>query len=332
MSSRRAIRSLLVLLLGSSAMVALAAQGFTIFGVVNLPGGGRAPRVRVRIEGLNGLQREMITDDQGNYQFVGVPGGRYRLTVTNPEDDKQFTDPTEADTSRSFANRVQVHLYLRHRVAPAKSEEKPKAGVVNVAEAGQNIPKNARKAFEDGMKAKREGKLDRARDRFDQAVSHYPSYFQALSERGELRMQTRDMDGAIADFEQALKINADYAPALRGAALCLLEQRKLAEAAERFTQAVTIEPDHAATHLMLGYVYLLLDEREPARQALEGALRIDEKGAARARVYLADLYAREGRFKEAADSLWAYLEANPAAPDAQRLRSQEIQLRARAVK
>ena len=87
--------------------------GFSIYGTVSLPDGNPAIRVIVRISGLSGLNREVRTDNQGRYDFQGIPAGRYRLTVTNPADPSQFTDAVEADTSRTAGNRLLVHLYLR---------------------------------------------------------------------------------------------------------------------------------------------------------------------------------------------------------------------------
>jgi regulator of sirC expression with transglutaminase-like and TPR domain len=63
---------------------------------------------------------------------------------------------------------------------------------------------------------------------------------------------------------------------------------------------------------------------------LQEALKIDSKSALTAHVYLADLYAREGRYKEAANELRTYLDASPDAPNAARLRANEASLRALA--
>jgi tetratricopeptide (TPR) repeat protein len=323
--------SLLLLLLVAAPIEVSAQRGFTVFGNVALPDGQRAVRVRVRIEGTSGLQQETLTDDQGVYQFFGIPGGRYKLTVTNLDDDTQFTDPTEADTSRSFSNRLQVHLYLRYRMTNRDDGKKPKGGIINVAEAHQEVPKRARKAYEEGTKFRREGKIEQAFARLDQAISDYPTYFQALAERGEMRLQRREIDLALTDFEGALKVNSDYVPALRGAGVCLLERKQPSEAADRFARAATLDPEHASTQMMLGYAYILIEQYDHARKALEQALRLDPQGVMRAHVYLADLNAREGKFKEAADELWIYIQANPTAPDIARLRAMEIQLRARAV-
>jgi len=134
-----ALMALVLAVVDSSALQA----GFSIYGTVSLPDGDPAIRVIVRISGLSGLNREVRTDNQGRYEFQGIPSGRYRLTVTNPADPSQFTDAVEADTSRTAGNRLLVHLYLR--TAQAKKESK--AGVVSMAEGFAADTKRCEKGF-----------------------------------------------------------------------------------------------------------------------------------------------------------------------------------------
>ncbi|HZN11938.1 MAG TPA: carboxypeptidase regulatory-like domain-containing protein [Blastocatellia bacterium] len=329
MSIWRSVGWLLLLALGSGPAAA-AAQGFSVFGSVSLPDGSRAAHVRVKIEGMNGLTREARTDDQGQYEFSAIPGGRYRLTAVNPSDPAHYTDPVEADTSRSAGRRLQVNIYFR--VPPGGAKGAPPGHTVSVAEATQKVPKAARKAYEKGLKLKGGSKTDEALASFDEAVRLYADYFQAFSERAELRLKRGEARAAAEDFARALELNEDYLPALRGGGSLLLQQRSFADAAEYFGRAARLDPGVALDHLFLGYAELVLDRRAEARQGLEQALALDAKRAARARVYLAELDGREGKFKEAADGLATYLAENPEAPDAAKLRSLEIQLRARSVK
>ena len=300
--------------------------GFIILGNVSLPDGKRASRVTVKITGMTGLNRETLTDDQGRYEFHGIPAGRYRLVATNPHDPAQNTGEVEADTGRTAGNRVVVHLFMRS--APAKHSGKP--GVVSVAEANQQIPKDARKAYEQGLRQKNDNKFEQAMSSFTRAIELYPEYFQALAARGELRIAMNQAAEAIEDFHAALKLNDAYEPALRGAGYCNLTQQKYAEAVEYLDRATAIKPDNAQTWLFLGIASLALDRREPARQSLQRALSLDAERGVTAHIYLADLYAREQRYREAADELQAYLKAKPKAPNAERLKQREAELRERA--
>src|SRR5262245_16329099 len=77
--------------------------GFLIFGRVSLPDGQPAVRVKVFIETMSGLKRDVLTDQEGNYEFRAMSAGRYRVYATNPDAPEQFSEPAESDTTRSFA-------------------------------------------------------------------------------------------------------------------------------------------------------------------------------------------------------------------------------------
>ncbi len=302
--------------------------GLTVFGRVYLPDGQPAVRAKVKIEVINGFWREVWSDDQGNYEFRGVIAGRYRLSATNPEDSEQFSEPAESDSTRSYANRLQVNLYLRFPVKHAAETVPP--GVISVAEAAQNIPKAARKAYDDGVKLQKANQSEKALLQFDQAINQYPEYFQALTERGNLRMSQNQLTEATADFERALKVNAKYVPALRGLGYCQIQQKKFVEAVANLERAYALAPNVSLTLLLLGYGNLSLNQHEPAKQCLLEALRLDEAGAARAHVYLGEIYAKEGKFKEAADEIQRYLKLKPRGPDAAQLKGLEAQWRERS--
>jgi tetratricopeptide (TPR) repeat protein len=325
----------LLLLLGAAA-TGVAAQlgapmqggGFVVFGRVNLPDGKPASRVRVYLEMPNGLQRNVLSDDGGNYEFRGVTGGRYKVRAVNPDAPEQYSDPAESDSTRAYANRVQIHIYLRLPTPHGKSANS-KPGTVSAAEMAQEIPKPARQAYERGLRLQKENQPDKALAQFNQAVELYPEYFQALTERANLAMQQNRLAEASADFERALELNNNYSPALRGAGYCNIQLRRFEAAVGQLEKSLTREPHVALTHLLLGYAHLSLNRYEQARPPLEKALKLGADSAARARVYLAEVLAHEGKFKEAADEVRAYLRVKPDAADAESLKKLEAEWRAR---
>src|SRR5262249_39774054 len=305
----------------------LQGGNFIVTGSVSLPDGNPAARITVKISGQTGLNMETTTDNSGRYQFQ-VPGGRYRLSAMNPQNPEQNVDNIEADTSRTAGNRLIVNLYLR--TTPARTTSSSGPGVVSATEALQQIPREAHKAFDDGLKLRGRNQIEKALASFDRAIELYPDYVQALSERGELRITKNQTGQALDDFERALKVNKDHGPALRGAGYCKLEQQQFADAIGYLERATSIEPGIANSHLFLGIANLALDRREPASRALLEALKIDARRAVTAHIYLADLYTRENKFKDAADELRAYLAARPDAPNARSLAAKEAELRSRA--
>lgn len=307
-----------------------AQGGLTVFGRVYLPNGDPAIRVKVKIEVVNGFWREVWTDDQGNYEFRGIIAGRYRMTATNPDAAEQFSEPAESDSTRSYANRLQINIYLRLPVKHPAENVPP--GVISVAEAAQNIPKDARKAYEQGLKFQKENQAEKALAQFDQAIQLYSGYFQALTERGNLRMMRNQIGEAADDFVKALELNPKYAPALRGLGYCQIQQKRFEMAVANLERAFALEPGVSLTLLLLGYGNLMLNRTEPARQCFQEALRLDEPAAARAHVHLGEIYAGEGKFKEAADEIKRYLSLKPAGADIENLKKLEAQWRERGKK
>jgi tetratricopeptide (TPR) repeat protein len=321
----------LILSFGGASIAGAAIEqggGFVIFGRVNLPNGRPATtRMKVFIEGMNGLRRDILSDDQGNYEFRGISGGRYYVHAANPNAPEQYCDPIEADTTRAYSGRLQVDVNLRLPLHEEKKDVNP--GIVSVSEASQSIPKPALKAYEQGLKLQKENKRELALVAFNKAVELYPEYFQALTERANLLMGGGQLTEAAADFERALRLNEKYAPALRGLGYCQIQQKQFEVAVSNLERAFVIEPKIPLTLLLLGYANLSLGRYEPARECLEEALKLGPESAARAHVYMAEIFAHEQKFKEAADSIRRYLALKPDAADAAELRKMESDWRAR---
>jgi tetratricopeptide (TPR) repeat protein len=299
--------------------------GITIFGRVFLPDGQPANRARVRVEMANGFNREVISQDDGRYEIRSVQAGRYQLFATNPEAPEQFSERAESDSTRSYAGRLQVDLYLRLPVPPETRNFNP--GVVDVTLT--SVPQVARKAYEEGVKLQKGNQPDKALVQFNQAIDAYPAFFQALTERANLRLARNEYAPATTDFQRALELNAKYAPAWRGLGYCQLQQKQFNQAVANLERAYAAEPTVGLTLMLLGYANLSLNRYEPAKQCLEEALRLDAKGAARAYVYLAEVLAHENKFKEAADHVKTYLKQHANAPDARQLKELEAQWRER---
>ena len=299
----------------------LTGGGFVVFGRVHLPNGKPATGAKVSLEMPNGLTKDTICDDGGNFEFRAISAGRYHLKAVNPNDPEQYSDPADSDSNRAYSNRVQVNIYMRpplHSGAP-----KTNAGTINAVEAAQNIPKAARKAYEQGLKQQKENQADKALASFNQSIEMYPEYFQALTERANLLMQQNKISEAEAGFAKALEFNSRYPGALRGLGYCQIQEKKFAEALSNLEKSYSLEPEIPLTLLLLGYANLSLDRYEEARQSLQQAIKIGGESTARAHVYLAEVYAHEKKFKEASEEIQMYLKMKPNSPDAASLKKME---------
>lgn len=301
---------------------------YTVQGQVSLPEGRGAERVIVTLSTRAGVPRQAYTNELGRFEFTGIDEGGYTLTARSLSDPALRSEIVEADTSRTATGNLNVNLILRRESSP--SERVQPAGVVTAAEAEQKVPREALRAFKEGIKLRKNRETDKALQSFTRAVEIYPGYFQALAARGDLRIFQRQLASAAADFASALKFNPRYGPALRGAGYCELERREFAEAVKDFEKALAVEPDNANTYLLVGIAYLELDRRDAAKASLVKALSFNSRHELRAYIYLANLYARERQYREAAEELHKYLEANPADPDASALKTREARWRSLA--
>lgn len=300
----------------------------TIQGQVSLPEGGEAGQTIVTLVSQGGVPRQTYTTEQGRFEFQEIPEGEYVLSAKSLTDPKLSADGVEADTALTATGSLTVNLVLRRDVSARNAPKKAEA--VSVAEVEQKVPKQAQRAFKEALKHREEGRPDKAVEGLTRAVEIFPEYFQALAERGDLRVVGGRLAEASEDFARALKVNPRYGPALRGAGYCKLERREFEEAARLLEQATTAQPLDANAYLLLGIAYLELDRRELAEGALVKALSFDTRRELRAHIHLGNLYARAGRYREAADELRKYLAANPADPDAAALTEVEARWRARA--
>ena len=332
-------RLMLILVLSLSAWISCQAQPgtstlpapirlTTIYVQVSLPNGRPAGGSLVTLTPSSGVPRNAFANDSGRIEFSGMPESQYSLSATSPSDPNLASDVVQMNPSRTANGNLTVQLLLRDRSDHKKG---PNPGVIRAGENEQRIPKEARKAFNEGLKFKSNDEPLKAVESFNRAVELYHDYYQAFVERGDVNVLQRKLEEAAMDFDRALKINAHYGPALRGSGYCKLEKKEFADAIELFEKSISADPNNANTHLLMGIANLELDRREPAREALQKALSFDTQPVPRAHIYLANLYARERHYLQAADELHKYIEVDPVAADAAGMREIEAKWRARAV-
>lgn len=300
---------------------------YVIQGQVSMPEGMPVGQAVVTLVSRDGVPRQAYTTEQGRFEFTDIPEGGYSLSARSLSDSKLTAEGVEADTTRTATGHVTINIVLRRDAPPSTLK---KAEAVSVAEVEQKVPKPARQAFKEALKFREEKQAEKALRSLGRAVELFPDYFQALAERGDLLISEGRLAEAAEDFARALKVNPRYAPALRGAGYCKLEKREFEESAKYLEQATAAQPSEPNTYLLLGIAYLELDRREQSEAALVKALSFNTRRELRAHIHLGNLYARSGRYGEAAEELRKYLEANPADPSAAQLREVEANWRARA--
>lgn len=205
-------------------------------------------------------------------------------------------------------------------------------------------PKDALKAYEKGLAAEKNGKLDNARGYFEKAVEIYPSYAPAWFRLGTVLQAENQKDAAHSAYTQATTIDAKFLPPYLSLALLayeggnwpdvltfaghILEQDPLNQTSVT-GYIFDFDPLNCAEAYFLNAVanYKLNRIQDAEKSALKAEQRADLSILfPQLHLLLADIYAREKRYGTAISEIQAYLELAPQAKDADQVREQLAKL------
>ena len=150
----------------------------------------------------------------------------------------------------------------------------------------------ARKAYE-------AGRLEDAREGFEEALRIVPSYVEIYTALGAIHMKTGRIADAESTYRRAMKLDPGDATHAYNLGVCLLKQDKIAQAITALESALKIDPASVSALVNLGVAFLSKDLNGPASKHLERAVLLDPENAA-AHYNLGLAYERLDRPRDAA--------------------------------
>ena len=205
-------------------------------------------------------------------------------------------------------------------------------------------PANARKAYEKGLEAERNGKVAEAQKHFEQALEIYPRYVSAWFQLGIVFEKENQKDSARAAYARATSIDTRFLPPYLSLAAMAYQAGNWTDVLQ-FTNYVI---DHdLLNHGDLGGGYVLdLDELYPAQAYFYNAManyklnhiKEAEKSALKAEhvdllthfpqlhLLLAEIFAGRRSYAGAISELKAYLDLAPRAKDTGQVRERLAEL------
>jgi tetratricopeptide (TPR) repeat protein len=157
---------------------------------------------------------------------------------------------------------------------------------------------------------------DEALADFEAAVKADPKSGDALSHRGLAKWWKKDYDGARADFDAALKISPRDYVALRGLGALLGEKRDFKGAIEKLTESLKLDPDDTFALSHRAYAYSRLDETDKALADTAAVLKRDPDDAWTHDIRIW-LLTTKGEKAQALTAIDAMLGASPDSTEAQ---------------
>ena len=295
------------------------ARSHVIRGKIFMPS-GRLPeqRLHVVLEVVSGgIYSDTFSDSVGNFEFRSLPSNNYKIVV--PSDGFTYEAAQEnVEVSGSISRTFTAQIYLREKPSNTNSS---KDKMISAAEFAQDVPKAAKKSYEQGLKKVKEGKHSDAEIQFQDAIKAYPEYVLALNKLGECYIAEEKLPEAQAEFEKAIAISSKYPISYINLGILMTRFKRYDAAIEHLDAALRLNESFPMAHLYLGIAWLEktpqdLSSLEKSEKSFSKALALGGKDLANAHKYLFNIYIRRKQMDKAAAELEAYLEALPNAPDA----------------
>lgn len=292
----------------------------SIRGKIFMPS-GTLPEQRLRVvleHSAGGIVSETFSDTAGNFEFRGLASNTYRVTV--PTDHHTYdTSQESVEVFGSYARTVTVQIYLKEKESSLNITTKDK--LLSPADI-QEVPKNAKKAYDQGVKLARDKQPEKASAKFQDALQIFPEYLHALNKLGEQMAIMNKPDLAEANFERAIALNPKFASPYINSGIVLVGQKRYDEAITQLETGNRLDDSFPMGHLNLGVALMSKTpaDFDRAERELMRALDLGKKDLIYVRKLVFNLNVRQRKYDKAAIQLEAYLKEAPDAPDSQEVK------------
>ncbi len=267
------------------------------------------------------------TDAVGNFEFRSLGPGMYWVVV-NLDGFEPVRQSVELYPNMNVVN---ANIFL-NRLAPAlrpklTGVDAADPDVVDVSQMKENFPKKATQNFEKALEEKKKGQTERAIKLLEEAVQIAPAFYHAHNNLGILFQGAKRYGDAEKEFRRAHDLNLKSAEPLTNLGSLLIEMadlrgaegdevrgKLLDDALDALEQAVKLNPRSPIAFYYLGAANYKSSFYEEAEAALVKALELDSR-LNTIRLLLANVYLRQGKWREVVQTLDAYLQEDPKASD-----------------
>jgi Tfp pilus assembly protein PilF len=303
---RRMLLCGLFVLCAGAVQSAMASQ---IFGTVYDNRQNALPEVNVELLNENhALISYTRTDGIGKYSFDGIGDGNFYVRVLPFRYDlDEQVQSVEIYTISLSSNRPGYAAMSCDFVLT------PRRGTLAAARAeviyAQEVPSEARKAYEDGMKALRKRKPEEAIVQFQAAIKAFPDYYLANHYLGTTYADSRDYEHAAPPLLKASEINPKSGVTLYylGLSLHMLNYNKAAIIALQAAAVAT--PESSIVFVSLGSAQRAERQYDAAEKSLLQAKKLARGESADLYRELAALYGITKRYDKAVENLERMLKA-----------------------
>ncbi len=197
-----------------------------------------------------------------------------------------------------------------------------KDGDTSVSSTTLQAPKQAKKAFEKGLKETQGEKpnWEKAAKDLSKAVELHPQFAEAWYELGEVRLRLNDVENARQAFQHSIESDANFQKPYPPLSLIELKLGNKEESARLADKAISLNPGLTEAQFYAAMAHFMLGDIDRAGEA---ALVVKKQGGERdyprVLVILGDYFAQKQDFASSAENYQMYLTLEPGTPMAQQV-------------
>ena len=235
----------------------------------------------------------------------------------------------------TFGGRTDVGVIVVQRATKIES--------MTLSATPYKAPKDARRAYEKGLQAERNGKLADARKYFETAVKTYPSFANAWFELGTVLQKENQKEAARTAYTQATTTDTRFLPPYLSLASMAYEAENWTEVLNCTGHILDLDPwnhadvtgytvdldplNYAEAYFYNAVANYKLNRIEAAEKSGLKAEHVDLRTRhAELHLLLADIFARKNNYALAITEIQTYLDSAPHAIDADQVREQLAKL------
>jgi tetratricopeptide (TPR) repeat protein len=218
--------------------------------------------------------------------------------------------------NRTSGDNPDVGIIVLHRIGP------PPGAAVSATSL--MAPKDAKKAYENGMKALEKNKTVDAAKEFEKAVAVYPKYADAWVSLAKIRVQQQSPGPARDALLKAVEADNKLATAYMELGMLAANESQWADAAQYLDTALRLDPQHFPQAWFVdAAANFNLKRWDMAEKSAREAMKVDPKHTnPRANLLLGLALLQKQQYKEAAGELRSYLQYQPDAKEKDTLQQQ----------
>jgi len=261
--------------------------------------------VRIELRDLSSgtIVNSAYTSASGSFEFVQIASGSYEVAA--------LSGLNECKERIEVAS-TPVTIDMRLPVS-TKPTDGTNPNVVSVED--YKIPEKARNEFRKAQDAAFKSKPVDAGNHLKKALNIYPDYAAALTLRGLLKLDQKDLSGAMADLQQAIQTDGNYGMAYIGMGAVLNLDSKFDDAIRTLERAESLMPNAWQAYFEMGRALIGKASFPEALRQLDRAESLAP--AEVSLVHLAKAHALMAlrMYSDAATELEIYLRKTPSGPN-----------------